>query len=283
MNETKKRIYVERDGFLTEASLMLMGFAMVCCAVGSIGHWGDMNYLICQVALPIFSGLLFILCTALFGGRAFWTTVIPVVLGVVYFIFRAMGMENDMMKVAFIVADVVVVVLYTMTFSHVGLKWILALVLLAALGYHVAVLDAPALMERAETITFVGGMRELSILAVLLSMLCISLAMKLPSDKQPAEGEAPAETEDKKAKKDKKSKKGKKAAEEEKTEAPAEQSAAPAGEPAQTPTSAPAEEPAQTPVPAPAEEPAPAQPETPAPLGPIAVIETPSEGDGNAL
>lgn len=266
MNETKKRIYVERDGFLTEASLMLMGFAMVCCAIGSVGRWGDMNYLICQVALPIFSGLLFILCVVLFGARAFWTTVIPVLLGVVYFIFRAMGMESDMQKVAFIVAYVVVVVLYTMTFSHVGLKWLLALVLLAGLAYHVVLLDAPALMERVETITFVGGMRELSILAVLLSMLCISLAMKMPSDKEKKE---------KKGKKDKDDKTSEEAKEE---PAPAEESApAPAPEVAPAPESAPA--------PAPAEESAPdtALPTELEDLGPIAVIEAPPAGDGNAL
>ena len=122
------------------------------------------------------------------------------------------------------------------------------------------------LMERVETITFVGGMRELSILAVLLSMLCISLAMKMPSDKEKKE---------KKGKKDKDDKPSEEAKEE---PAPTEE-----GAPAPAPEVAPAPE--SAPAPAPAEESAPdtALPTELEDLGPIAVIEAPPAGDENAL
>ena len=179
MSETKRRLYVERDGFFAEASMLLMALAIVFRIIGSIGHWSDMNYLLTQLALPVFSGLLFIFCVLFFGRRAFWTTVIPVVLGVVFFIFRIMQVDSELQKVACIALYMVIVVLYTMAFSHHGLKWVLAAVLLLAFAYHVAIEDMPVLLDKEHPLGFIDGMQEMSVLAIILSLMCISLAMKM--------------------------------------------------------------------------------------------------------
>ncbi len=81
MEGTKKKLYVERDGFWTEAAMVFAALAMVFLLIGSIGRWDDRRFLSTQVALPIFCGLLLILCLILFGKRAFWTTVVPVAMG----------------------------------------------------------------------------------------------------------------------------------------------------------------------------------------------------------
>lgn len=180
MKETKRRLYVEKDGFWTEASMLLMGLAMVFLLIGSIGRWEDLHYLITMVALPVCSGLLFLLCLLLFGKRAFWTTVIPVVAGVVYFVFRIMDMENELIKVGFIAFYVVIVVLYAMVFSHGKLKWLLAAVLLGIFAYRIGVKDLPVLMDRENPVSFLAGMDEMSVLGILLSLLFLSFAMKTP-------------------------------------------------------------------------------------------------------
>ena len=185
MKETKRRLYVEKDGFWTEASMLLMGLAMVFLLIGSIGRWEDLHYLITMVALPVCSGLLFLLCLLLFGKRAFWTTVIPVVAGVVYFVFRIMDMENELIKVGFIAFYVVIVVLYAMVFSHGKLKWLLAAVLLGIFAYRIGVKDLPVLMDRENPVSFLAGMDEMSVLGILLSLLFLSFAMKTPK-KEPA-------------------------------------------------------------------------------------------------
>ena len=182
MNETKKRLYVDRTGFWAEAAVLLMVLAIVFRLIGSIGRWNDMDYLVTQLALPALAALLFVLFVLFFGKRAFWTTMIPVVLGVVYFIFRVMPMEGEWQKVAFIALYVVIVVLYAMTFSHPFLKWILALILALAFAYHLAILDLPELLKTEGTpVSFVEGMDEMSILMVILSVLSISLAMRYPA------------------------------------------------------------------------------------------------------
>ncbi len=180
MDETRKKLYVERDGFWTEAAMLLIALAVVFRVIGSIGRWEDTRYLLTQVALPVFSGLLFLLCLLFLGKKAFWTTVIPVVLGVVFFIFRIMGVENEWQMVGCIVLYVVVAVLYAMTFSMPKLKWALAGILALAFLYHV-IEDIPELMNLENPVSFVDGMQEMSVLGIMLSLLCASLAMKFPA------------------------------------------------------------------------------------------------------
>lgn len=178
MEETKKKLFVERDGFLTEAAMLLTALAMVLRLIGSIGRWDNQQYMTTQVALPIFCGLLFLLCLLLFGKRAFWTTVVPVAIGVVFFIFRAMNLENEWIRGCWIIVYLVIMVLYAMVFSYPGLKWVLALALLAVFAYHIGVQDLPKLMDLENPVTFVEGMEEMSVLGIILAMLCVTLAMK---------------------------------------------------------------------------------------------------------
>ena len=178
MEETKKKLYVERDGFWTEAAIVLVALSMVLRLIGSIGRWEDTRYLTTQIALPIFCGLLLILCLLLFGKRAFWTTVLPVAMGVVFFIFRAMNMENEWQRGCWIIVYLVIMVLYAMVFSYPRLKWALALVLLGVFAYHIGVQDLPKLMDLEHPVSFVDGMEEMSVLGTILAMLFVSLAMK---------------------------------------------------------------------------------------------------------
>jgi len=246
MDETKRRLYVEPDGFCTEAAILFMALAVVFHLIGSIGRWGDMHYLITQVALPVFSGLLLILCLLLFARRAFWTTVVPVVLGVVFFIFRILEVESEWQMVGCISLYVVIVVLYTMAFSHPKLKWVLALVLLAAFAFHVWQ-DLQSLMDvtREQPVGFVEGMQEMSVLGIMLSMLSLSLAMKMPKAKAaPAPAETPAEEEqlpEEGKKKHRKHRPGKEAKKPEPT----------VSEPVPEPTPDPMPEPTPEPVPEP--------------------------------
>ena len=199
MEGTKKKLYVERDGFWTEAAMVFLALAMIFILIGSIGRWDDSRFLSTRVALPIFCGLLLVLCLLLFGKRAFWTTVVPVAMGVVFFIFRAMGMENEWLRGCWIIVYLVVMVLYAMVFSYPKLKWALALVLLAVFAYHIGVQDLPRLMDLENPVSFVDGMEEMSVLGIILAMLFLSFALKSgpkpvkgkpePEPEQPAAGE----------------------------------------------------------------------------------------------
>ena len=193
MEGTKKKLYVERDGFWTEAAMVFLALAMIFILIGSIGRWDDSRFLSTRVALPIFCGLLLVLCLLLFGKRAFWTTVVPVAMGVVFFVFRAMNMENEWLRGCWIIVYLVIMVLYAMVFSYPKLKWALALVLLAVFAYHIGVQDLPRLMDLENPVSFVDGMEEMSVLGIILAMLFLSFAMK--SGPKPVKGKPEPEPE----------------------------------------------------------------------------------------
>lgn len=193
MEGTKKKLYVERDGFWTEAAMVFLALAMIFILIGSIGRWDDSRFLSTRVALPIFCGLLLVLCLLLFGKRAFWTTVVPVAMGVVFFVFRAMNMENEWLRGCWIIVYLVIMVLYAMVFSYPKLKWALALVLLAVFAYHIGVQDLPRLMDLENPVSFVDGMEEMSVLGIILAMLFLSFAMK--SGPKPVKGKPEPELE----------------------------------------------------------------------------------------
>lgn len=189
MKQEKRKVYVEKDGFWTEASLLMMGLALVFRLLSSIGHWNEQDYLVMQLALPAASALLFIAFTLLLGRRAFWTTAIPVLFGVVYFIYQSMSVESDLEKILYILLYVVVAVMYFgLTVSRSPFNWILAAVFGLFFLYRVAVRDVPALLVPENDVGFLDGMREMSELALLLSLFSMSLAAKRP---KPAEPELP--------------------------------------------------------------------------------------------
>lgn len=186
MKQEKRKVYVERDGFWTEASLLMMGFAVVFRLLSSIGHWNEQDFLVMQLALPAASGLLFIAFTLLLGRRAFWTTSVPVLFGVVYFIYQSIGVESDLEKILYILLYVAVAVMYFgLTVSRSPFNWILAAVFGLFFAYRVGMRDVPALLVPESSVGFLEGIREMSVLALLLSLFSISLAAKRPKPTEP--------------------------------------------------------------------------------------------------
>ena len=86
MTRERVKFSVDRDSFGVEAMVILLSLSIVFRIIGCWGLWTDRNYLAFQISLPILSALLMILFVWFFGKRALWITVIPVFLGVVFFV-----------------------------------------------------------------------------------------------------------------------------------------------------------------------------------------------------
>ena len=93
--KTKIKFYTDRESWATQASVTMMALSVVFRLIGCWGLWTDTGFAYTQIALPVLSGLLFILAVLLLGRVALWSTVLPVLLGVVFFIIKAMGFESS--------------------------------------------------------------------------------------------------------------------------------------------------------------------------------------------
>ena len=171
----KISFYTERKSALVQASVIFM---LLSAIFRLVGCWNDAFFAATQIALPLACNLLFILLVLTLGRRALWTTVLPVLLGVVFFIIKSFTFDSILHTILCILLYLLVAVLYTGTvFGRIRTKWLLVPLFGLPLLYHIFVEDLNA-MRSANPPSFDAGMQEVSVLCIMLSLLLLSIAMK---------------------------------------------------------------------------------------------------------
>lgn len=184
----RAKFYVEKTSIWVKAAVVLMIMSAVFRLIGCIGLFGDSYFAVTQIALPLACNLLFILIVLTMGGRFFFMTSLPVLCGVVFFILKALTFDSWLHTLLCMVLYVLVAVLYTATaFGFIRTKWLLVPLFALPFLYHVLIEDVAAIKNN--TMSFAGGMQEMSVLCIMLSLLCIAFAMK--KRKPLIEGELP--------------------------------------------------------------------------------------------
>lgn len=179
MKKEKTKFYVEPEGFPAQCAVILMALAIVFRLIGCWGLWSDRYYAITQIALPVASGLLFIVLVLLLGKHALWTTSLPVLMGVAFFILKSFGFESKLHTVLCILLYILVAVLYVCTvFALIRTKWLLVPLFALPFLYHIFVEDLAALRDTAHPVTFAAGMQEVSVLCIMLALLFLSLGIR---------------------------------------------------------------------------------------------------------
>ena len=179
MTRKKVKFSVEPNSFGAQAMMILIALSIVFRIIGCWGLWEDRNYLAFQICLPILSALLMILFVWLLGRRALWITVIPVFIGVVFFIIKSLSFESQLHTVLCILLYIVVLVVYFCTvFGIFKTKWFLVPLFGLPLLYHIFVEDLAALRDTANPVSFAAGMQEMGVLCIMMGLLFLSLSMK---------------------------------------------------------------------------------------------------------
>ena len=186
MNENGRvRFYLDKTGFFAESAVILLAMAIIFRLIGCIGMWSNRVDAIMLVLLPVLCCLLLILCIVLLGKKGFFLSFIPVLLGVVFFVFKSLGFESWMHTVLCVILYVVVAVIYTATvIGWIHTKWLLPVLFGLPFIYHVAVEDIPALIKTPESVTFAAGMQEMSVLCIMAALFCIGMGLKKRPPKQ---------------------------------------------------------------------------------------------------
>ena len=186
MNESGRvRFYLDKTGFFAESAVILLAMAIIFRLIGCIGMWSNRVDAIMLVLLPVLCCLLLILCIVLLGKKGFFLSFIPVLLGVVFFVFKSLSFESWMHTVLCVILYVVVAVIYTATvIGWIHTKWLLPVLFGLPFIYHVAVEDIPALVKTPESVTFAAGMQEMSVLCIMAALFCIGMGLKKRPPKQ---------------------------------------------------------------------------------------------------
>ena len=179
MNSTRVKYWIDKTGFFAESAMILLVLAAIFRVIGCWGMWNDRVNFLMLLALPVCCCLLLALCILLFGKKGFFLSFIPVLLGVVFFVFKSLSFTSWLHTVLCILLYMLVAVIYTATvFGWIGTKWLLPPLFALPFLYHIVVEDLPALNNTAQPVTFMAGMQEMSVLCIMAALFCVGMSLK---------------------------------------------------------------------------------------------------------
>ena len=179
MNDNAKvRFYIDKTGFFAESAMILFLLSAIFRFIGCWGLWNDRVNFIMVFLLPLCCCVLMTLAILLFGKKGFFLSFIPVLLGVVFFVYQALSYDSWVHTVLCILLYLVIALVYTATvFGWIRTKWLLPPLFGLPFLYHIIMEDIPALSNTAEPVTFAAGMQEMSVLCIMAAMFCVSMGL----------------------------------------------------------------------------------------------------------
>ena len=179
MENPRIKFYVEKNSFWAQGTSILLALASAFQIIGCWGLWSDHFFALTRILLPVVSFVLFVLLLSLLGKKALWLTVIPFLGGIGFYGIQAWYEESRVLMIIGIAYCVLAVVLYSGTVvSLIRTKWLLVLLFGVPFVYRAFYRDVLLLQNVEEPVSFAGGMREMSLLCVLLAMTLLALGMK---------------------------------------------------------------------------------------------------------
>ena len=181
---TTRKFYIDRSSFCARTAAAFLVSAIIFRLIGSIGMYGDMMFIIFQVALPVVSCVLYLIFMECLGKKHLGATVLPVFLGTVFFILRAFTTDNiagetlpPVVRIVSTALYVLVFLLYVLTvFNVIPTKWICVIIFAAPVVYYSAMKDFPALAGGVATVS--SAFLEVSVLSMLLALFFACLGMR---------------------------------------------------------------------------------------------------------
>ena len=159
--------------------MIFLALAIVFRIIGCFTLWGNKVDFLMLLVLPVCACLLMIVCILVFGGKGFFLSFIPVLMGLAFFAFKLLFSTSWVSTVLRLVLYLAIAVIYTATvIGWIHTKWLLPPLFGLPFLYHVFVQDIPALLNTAEPVTFSAGMDELSILGIIGAMFCVGIGLK---------------------------------------------------------------------------------------------------------
>lgn len=179
MENARIKFYEERSSFWPQAAVVMLVIASVCQFVGNWGLWSDRMTFLLQVALPIVSFLCYALLLMLLGKHALWLTALPFLTGILYFGLDIWYAESKLIMIIGVAYCVLAVVLYLGTvFAVIRTKWLLVPLFAIPFLYRAFYRDVLILQRSGAAVSFTAGMREMSLLCVLLGMTFAAIGMR---------------------------------------------------------------------------------------------------------
>ena len=175
----RARFYLERSSVWAQLCIIFMLLSAIFRLFGVWGLWEYDFFRTTQILLPLCCNLLFALCVFVFGNRGFFVSIIPVLLGVAFFIIKSFGFASWIHTVLCIILYLAVAVIYTGTvLGFIRTKWLLPPLFGLPFLYHIFIEDLARLRDTVNPMTASEGLQELSVLCVMAALFCVGMGLK---------------------------------------------------------------------------------------------------------
>ena len=175
----KVKYSIDKKSFFGHSAVLMLAMAAVFQFIGCWGYWNDMFSFVMQALLPIASCVLMVLCISFLGKKGFFLSILPMIVAVVFLVYRSFGFESRIQMVLCILLYLAGAVIYAGTVTgSIHTKWLLPPLFALPFIYQVVLIDLPALANTAEPVTFAAGMQEMSLLCILAGMFCLGMGLK---------------------------------------------------------------------------------------------------------
>ena len=186
----RARFYLERSSAWAQICIIFMLLSAIFRLLGVWGLWDDEFFRNTQILLPLCCNLLFALFVFLFGRRGFFLTIVPVLMGVAFFIIKSFGFESSLHTLLCIILYLAVAIIYSGTvLGLIRTKWLLPPLFGLPFLYHIFVEDLARLRDAVNPMTLSEGLQELSVLCVMVSLFCVGMGLKKRESKAGETGE----------------------------------------------------------------------------------------------
>lgn len=189
----KVKYSVNGKSLFVRIAAVLMLLSVMFRLIGYWGFWKNQSacFGYMQILLPILCNIAFAVLIVYFGEEHFALTLIPVVLGAVFFIVKATDMNVIPMLVCMVMTALTVVVYIATVLGGIESKWILAGVFGVPLLYQLIIRDGATIVAAENAMPMDKFIPELSLLCILTALLLVVFAMKkvVPGEPEIFEGE----------------------------------------------------------------------------------------------
>lgn len=170
---------IDRNHPAARTSVMLMALCACIRCYYFARTGGAPLHLAVHLGLPLLSAAIFLYVVLFRGKTHMGYTVLSVLSGVVFFIIKALSFPSRVHTVLCIILYLTVLSLYSMTVLGVlpGKKQLYPLFGLPLL-YHIFVEDTQLYIFADPPVPFLEWLPEISVLMIMASLLCISIAME---------------------------------------------------------------------------------------------------------
>lgn len=167
---------IDTKGLWARLSALFMALSLALRLYWAWGAEPEGARVVIHLLLPATANILFAFFVLCYGKKAVWTTFIPALMGVVFFIIKALGFPSIIHTVLCICLYLLVAVLLGLTlFGFIPTKKLLIPLFGLPMVYHIFVED---LIQNREVYTTANWLQEFSVLCIMASLLCLSIGLE---------------------------------------------------------------------------------------------------------